>query len=166
MVDKTNSYLGTTRDGYNVYDRTDSHFHPEEGITKELLKNGISRMYADNLPFKKKEIKFPRPIGYNTCVKITPEDDVIMVYRKGREGKTPMVKGRKPELSNILTIIIRRSREEAKNYILLTAYVGGGSTREPWDRTIRSEDERKQCEEYWSNHALIYNPNLIDESRM
>lgn len=166
MVQTTDNYLGTTRDGYNVYDRLDSHFHSEGGITKELLQNALKRMYANGSKFKVKEIHFSNPIGCTTCVPITSEDEIVMVYRKGREGKTPMVKQREPLPCNILTVIIRKENDRINHYTLMTCFVGGGSKREPWDKAIRTEEERKESEEFWASHALLYNPELIDWDRM
>ena len=166
MVQTTDNYIGTTRDGYKVYDRNGSHIHFEGGITKKLLGIALQRMYANASPFKKKEIYFKNPIGYSNCVSTTPEDEIVMVYRKGREGQTPMVKGRKPSPCNILTVIIRKDKDFENHYTLITCFVGGSAKREPWDKAIRSEKEREECEEYWRTHALVYNPDLIDSDRM
>lgn len=168
MVQTTNHYLGTTADGYNVYDRADSHFHSENGITKDLLQKALQQMYANGVSFKKEEIHFAKSIGLTSCVSTTAKDHIVMVYRKGRQGKTPMVKGRKPEPCNILTVIIRKEREEKykNHYTLITCFVGGDAKREPWDKGICSDEERRECEEYWNTHALIYNPDLIDWNRM
>lgn len=165
MVQETRVYLGTTKDGFKVYDRADSHIHAEGGLSKEYIRRALKGIYANNSSFKKKEFRFNNPIGLNHCVPVSATDKIVMVYRKGREGQTPMVKGRKPLPCNILTVIIRKKKEE-KDYTLLTAFIGGGSTREPWDRGIRSEEERKECEEFWKTHALIYDPKLIDWERM
>ncbi len=166
MVQTTNDLIGTTKDGYNVYDRFDSHIHTEGGITRELLKKALKRMYANGASFKKKQIHFTNPIGFTCCVPVTNEDEVVMVYRKGREGQTPMVKGREPLACNVLTIIIRKEKNYTNHYTLITSYIGEGSLREPWDKGIRTCEERKESEEYWKKHALIYDAELIDFDRM
>ena len=164
MVETTNIYLGITRDGYKVYDRADSHIH--DGITKALIKKALSKIYANGVPFKKKELNFYAPIGFNTCVEINSGDEVIMVYRKGRKGKTPMVKGREPEPCNTLTVVIRRDKNYENHYTLITSFIGEGTEREPWDKYIRTPQEQKRCEEYWATHALLYDPDQIDWERM
>ena len=88
-----------------------------------------------------------------------------MVYRKGRNGPTPMVKGRTPELSSSLTVIIRKEKSMENHYTLISCYAGESAPREPWDKSIRTLEERKMCIEYWSTHALIYNSNVIDWER-
>ena len=166
MVETTNIYLGTTRDGYNVYDRADSHIYPEGGLSGKLISKALSLMYANGVPFKKKEVHFRETIGFSHCVKTSPEDEIVMVYRKGHRGKTPMVKGREPEPCNTLTVVIRRDKDYENHYTLITAFIGKGATREPWDTCIRTAADRKQCEEYWSTHAMLYDPKLVDWDRM
>ena len=43
MVQK-GSYLGTTKDGFKVYDRADSHIHTEGGLTIEKLRGALKGM--------------------------------------------------------------------------------------------------------------------------
>ena len=154
-------YLGTTRDGYLVYDREDSHIHFEGGITKQIVKRALGFMYANGVNFKKKTVYFREFIGYNNCVTVTSADKVVRVYRKGRMGMTPMVKCRKPEPCKSLVIIIRKDKERENCYRLITCFVGEDSVREPWDVTIQTDEERKASEHYWATHALVYNPDLI-----
>ena len=166
MASDKGTFIGYTRDHYPVYDRTNSHIPTESGLSREIIKEALGYMYANGARFKQKEIRFHRNIGYNQCVKINQGDEVIMVYRKGRAGKTPMVKNRTPEPCNVLTIIIKKDQHLQNSYILITCFIGKGGFREPWDKNIRSPEERKQCEEYWRTHALIYNPDQIDCERM
>lgn len=160
------TFIGYTRDNYPVYDRTNSHIHTESGLSHEIIKEALGYMYANGARFKQKEIRFHRNIGYNHCVEITPSDEVVMVYRKGRTGKTPMVKNRTPEPCKFLTIIIKKDQHLKNSYILISCFIGKGSFCEPWDKNIRSAEERKMCEEYWRTHALIYNPDQVDWKRM
>ena len=156
------SYLGKTNDGYSVHDRPNSHIHTENGITTDLIKSALKRINTCGAPFIKCEISFAHTIGYTHCVETTPQDEIVMVYRKGRAGETPMVKNRLPEPSNILTVIIKKT---GKHYTLITAFIGGGSLKEPWDKSIRTSEEYLRCTEYWNTHALIYNPDLVDLDR-
>lgn len=166
MIETTDNYLGTTKDGYEIYDRKDSHIQNKSGVTKELLSIAFKRMYANGANFKKKEIHFSGPIGFNQCLETTEADEIIMVYRKGRQGMTPMVKGRTPNLSNTLTVIIKRDEKIPNRYNLITCYIGESSLREPWDKSIRTQEELKASETYWKTHALVYDQNAIDWNRM
>ena len=158
-------YLGKTRDGYPVYDREHTHIHYECGINKKLLNVALSYMYANGAKFKKKEIHFRDEIGYNNCIPVTSSDEVVYVYRKGRMGTTPMVKGRLPEACKSMVVIIRKDKDYPNCYRLVTSFVGVDSVKEPWDVTIRTEEERRVSEQFWSTHALVYNPDLIDWER-
>lgn len=157
-------FLGRTKDGIEVYDRADSHFHYEGGLTPELLESALSVIDTKGKKFIKELIQFDHEVGGKTCVEVGPEDDVVMVYRKGRNGMTPMVKNREMEPCDTVTIIMKKQyAPRSKGYLeLLTSYIGEGSPREPWDPGMNSEAERKSSEEFWKTHALIYDDDLID----
>lgn len=157
-------FLGKTQDGAEVYDRLDSHLHNEGGLTSELLAKAISIIDTKDRNFIKEKVEFGQPIGLQTCVEVGPDDDISMVYRKGRNGQTPMVKNRAAEPCSSIIAIFRKdfSVRDKNVYELLTGYIGEGSPREPWDPGISSEEERQQSEDFWRSHALIYDDSLID----
>ncbi len=163
------SILGVTLDGAVVRDRTDnSHFHPEGGFTVEKLDRALSRVDTKGRNGIMKEVvTFDEIIGESTCVEIDESDDVVMVFRKNRAGMTPMVKNRDSEPCSSVTLVIAKDRDmpDGKNYVLITGYIGGGAPREPWDRNIRSEEEKRESEIFWAKHALLYDENLIDWDR-
>ena len=133
----------------------------------ELLKEGLRKIQFPKWGnFKKYELNFRRPIGLTTCVNVTNADEVVMVYRKGREGMTPMVKNRRPEPCAWLTIILRKDEAMENHATLITSYIGAGSTPEPWDRRLRKDPKAKaKAEAFWATHALIYDESLIDWER-
>lgn len=157
-------FFGRTKDGAEVYDRPDSHFHSEGGLTPELLGEALATIEANGRPFIKELVHFDHIIGGKTCVEVGPEDEIIMAYRKGRSGPTPLVKNREASPCNSVTVILRKDRSirDRDVYETLTSYIGDGSPREPWDPNLTSEEERKECEDYWKSHALLYDDNLID----
>jgi hypothetical protein len=165
-MEQPTTYFGKTADGYKIYDRLNSHIHKEGMQKQQLIAEAISKIYANGINFKKEIVFFDRNIGLKHCVPTSDEDEIIMVYRKGREGKTPIVLNKEPIPCKELTVIIKAMPDTPDSYILITAYVGGESTREPWDKGITSEEERLECEKFWSTHALIYNQDLIDWERM
>ncbi len=81
-----------------------------------------------------------------------------------------MVLGRDPEPCNNLCIVLRRinnskhsrKRSGQTEYQLVTAYVGNYLVKTPDDPHIANEEERKRCLDFWSNHALIFDPNIVD----
>ena len=160
-------YFGKTKDGAEVYDRSDSHFHSEGGLTPALLAEALAQIDTQGRPFIKELVHFDHIIGGKTCVTAKPDDEIVMVYRKGRSGMTPMVKNRSAEPSDSVTIVMRKDRSirDKDVYETLTSYIGDGSPREPWDPNLSSEEDRKECEDFWNSHALLYNDDLIDWER-
>ena len=157
-------FFGRTKDGAEVYDRPDSHFHSEGGLTPELLGEALATIEANGRPFIKELVRFDHIIGGKTCVEVGPEDEIVMAYRKGRSGPTPLVKNREASPCDSVTIVLRKDRSirDRDVYETLTSYVGEDSPREPWDPNLTSEEERRECEDYWQSHALLYDDNLID----
>lgn len=167
MASTTMNYLGKTNNGLKVYDREDSHFHPEGGLTLEILQEGLRKIQFPKWSrFEKYELNFHRKIGQTTCVQVTDADDVVMVYRKGRQGMTPMVKNRKAEPCEWLTIILRKDENMVNHSTLITSYIGAGSPPEPWDKRLSKNPKAKaEAEAFWNTHALIYDESLIDWER-
>ena len=160
-------FLGKTKDGVSVYDRDDSHFHSEGGLTPELFRLAIEAIDTKGKYFIKEQVQFDRVIGLKTCVEVGPDDEIVMAYRKTekgtRLGPTPMVKNREGEPCDSITAIIKRDRERNDgSYLLSTGYIGEGSPKEPWDPSIKTEEERKESKEFWDSHALIYDDSQID----
>lgn len=163
MVQTTNDLLGKTRDGYLVYDRVDSHLHEEGGLTRKIIQEALSYMYANNANFKVKTVCFKKQIGFNHCVSVEEDDDVVMVYRKGRQGPTPMVKNRKAEPSKEVTLILKKETSLENHYTLITAFIGPEASKEPWDKSLREgSKEKERSIAFWKTHALIYDEKLID----
>lgn len=157
-------FFGTTRDGAKVYDRDDSHFHSEGGMTVDLLRKALEQIDTEGKSFLKEKVTFDHQVGEQTCVKVNSDDDVVMVYRKGRNGRTPMVKNRTPDPCNSVIAILKRDQlaQDKDTYLLTTAYIGEGSPREPWDPGISSREEQQEAKDFWDSHALIYDESLID----
>ena len=161
-------YYGTTKDGKAVYDRMDgSHFHPEGGLTPELLSVALGEIDTRDRNILGEVVEFEKPVGETTCVGVGPEDEVVMVYRKGRRGQTPMVKNRGAEPCSTVKVVLTRDRHPGSrgSYELLTAFVGKDSPIEPWDPNYHNEDAQRSSEEFWSSHALLYDEELVDQNR-
>lgn len=155
--------MGVTKNGVMVYDREVSHFHEEGGLTAKLLLEAIFKIRA-KYGVTKATVDMGRIVGKTTCVPVTPDDNIVYVYRKNRKGETPMVIGKEPEDCRKVTAVLLRKRGE-KGAKLLTAYIGNGAPREPWDRSIKSEEEQMESDTFWCSHALIFDKELVDWNR-
>lgn len=158
--------LGVTKNGRTVYDRKKSHFHPEGGLTYEVLEKAIEQVEIKGACYgrnsKKAFIRFDHPIGKSTCVKVYPGDEVVMCKRKGRDGLTPMVKNREGNECNGLCMVFNQI-DGTDDLRLITAYIGDGQApREPWDTSIKGNKERMEAIKFWWTHALLFDPELID----
>lgn len=112
-------------------------------------------------------INMNRPVGKCACVEITDEnrDKVQMLYRRGKSGKTPVIINGKMKQTQYITLGIQRDKKDKEKYHVFAAYYGPCSGNEPWDPRIKSEEQRKECEEFWSTHALCLAPTQIDWKR-
>ena len=158
-------FLGKTKDGAEVYDRTDSHLHREGGLTPELLSATLNAIDTEGRNFLKEQVNFDRPVGEMTCVEVGPEDEIMMAYRKNRSGLTPIVKNREAIPCSTVTVVLRKSSGDNNSYTLITGYIGKGSPREPWDPNIGSAEERGKAQDFWQTHAIVYNDDLINWER-
>ncbi len=164
------SKIGYTADNKYVRDRPNSHFHEENKLSPETVKAAIQSINTRDRDIVSECIEFDRPIGLTYCVQTDSDDVIISAYRKGRTTPIPMVLGRDPEPCNNLCIVLRRinnskhsrKRSGQTEYQLVTAYVGNYLVKTPDDPHIANEEERKRCLDFWSNHALIFDPNIVD----
>lgn len=156
--------LGITRNGMKVYDRQNSHFHAEGGLTSDILERAISDVWFKNkADVQRFFVKFDEVIGKTTCVPVTSKDYIVMCKRKGRKGYTPMVKGREGVDARGVVTVLKRKDDEEDGLILLTAYISNEvSPKEPWDSSC-TKKERLEAIKYWHSHALLFDESLIDE---
>lgn len=159
--------LGYTKDGAAVRDRRDSHFHSETGANFEILAAALKEIDTKDQNLVKSSVEFNEVIGMQTCVEVGPDDNIEMAFRLKRSGRTPLVHGRKAIPTKSLIVVLSKdaSYPQGKNYTLLTSYPGEKSPREPWDPAICDPDELEAAEEFWANHAIIYDERIIDRER-
>lgn len=151
-------FVGVTANGIKVYDRNDGHndVHPvPQAILEEAL---LHISTCEN--FVKETINFNRVIGQTTCVSVDSTDNIVMAYRKGRKGPTPLVLGREPEDCTSLVVILKKCDDE--DYILVTTFIGILSEREPWDPAIIPDSaEHQRAITFWNTHALVYDQSIV-----
>lgn len=158
---ETGKFVGFCANGSRVFDRNDGHndVHP---VDETLLKEALLKISpCEN--FIKEVVPFGRVIGKTTCVTVDETDNIVMAYRKGRLGPTPMVLNREPSDSSTLVVILKRIGDS--DYILRTTFIGGLSEREPWDPAIvPGSEEQQRAEAFWTTHALIYDESIITKT--
>lgn len=127
-----------------------------------LLDEAVSLFNPTQESIQKTVIKFDRVIGATVCVETTDDDEIVYATRKGRKWPSRMVKNRMPMPSDELTLVVKLCKHNI--YRLLTAYIGGFSEREIDDHNIKTQEDKRVSIHFWSNHALIYNEDDIQDT--
>lgn len=141
------------------------HMQAHQDVSLEHIKEALENLKVLVKNFYIGTVDLKRVVGKQTCVEITDEnrDKVQMLYRKGRKGRTPILLEGEGVDTTCITIGI--AKDDKNKFRLFTAWYGTKATREPWDRNIESETELKECEEFWSKHAIIADFNSINWER-
>lgn len=155
MYGTVGDLLGYLASSQPVYDRPQSHMH-EQAQLLEVLGEALAKVQpGSGETFLKRAIDLGRVVGKTILVATTDQDVIVFARRVGRQGYSRFVKNRPPEDTRFLTVILKKDEHE-EYWILISAYFGGQSEREPWDRAIRSPGERDQVKNFWSTHALVW----------
>lgn len=148
-------------DGAIVVDRIPSYV-PKSDVHNVIW--ALRKVKPNGRKFIEEEVCFPEEIGNSKCVQTNADDDIVFAQRTGRKGLTRFVRGRKPEPSNKVFVVLKREREH--RYVLITGFVGGRPQPEPWDETAFSHasnptEAKRLSDAFWANHALIFSPEMI-----
>lgn len=148
-VNVTRAYL--SKDNCLVVNRPASHLHLS---IDENLSTIISNITCDNRTFFSEQLDYDYPVGVSTCISVDESDEIIFAIRENRKGHTKFVKNRVPELTNSITVIIKKTGEF---YTIITAFIGKAADTEPWD-----ERATYSSLEFWTSHALIWGTEKIE----
>lgn len=143
---------------------TEVHSHPEAHPHRlDIAAEVIGKMTIPTVPIDPSDrsqtrhaetIDLGREIGINHLVEVSPEDEVIHVYRGDRAWDTPMVF--KPGTPETRACAVCFWADE--KWILWTLFEGadGEGLPEPGcDRYKNGTPEfQKACDEYWETHAI------------
>lgn len=156
---KAGKLIYTSPKGLKVFDREDSHLHIHAEVLRQALEDyGLERSDMNDRNVEKLWLygilREPQPCYLVPCAPEweTPNDAVYYERRGKRKGFSRMVRGVEPPPTNDLVLIMKKSGD---HYIIITAYAGEPSPKEPWDTSIESPEEYAEALAFWSNHALI-----------
>lgn len=159
--------MGTKRLGYlasgePVYDSVRLHSNP---VPFSELIDGLSTVRSGKSGIIVKEIYFDHIIGETYCVKTQEGDDVYYAKKFGEKEWFRFVRNRKPEPSNILTVILSRSRDR-KEFTLVHRFIGDkGETNPSLESSLfYNMDNFIKSVDYWDHHAFIDGSKEIDIS--
>lgn len=117
-------------------------------------------------PFEIHKVEFQFNVGYCNCVDTDIDDEIIFAKRHDREPYTRFVKNKEAKLVKSVIFILNKNRKNFGEYYLVTMFPGTESFKEPEDLNIKSKIELTECLEFWQNHALIYDEEIIDINTM
>ena len=144
-----------------VVDREPSHVKSSDF---EAILHALSRVSSNNRQFIEEEIGFPGEVGFTTCVETGADDDIVFAQRKGRSGLTRFVRGRTPQRSKNVFVVLKR--ETSYKYVLITGFVGCKPEPEPWDSKAFERKQnpamaRANSKAFWAGHALVWDEKCI-----
>lgn len=149
-----------TKKGVLVVNRYSSHLHCEENVAFE-----VASLYDGDEQFVKFTHEFSDKLGWSECVETTENDKIFYDQRQGRKGLTRFVLDRKPEKTNLLTVIMAKKFDrdlQQEVHVLITAFWGSPAEPEPWDENAFDRDCRgyvvaKEASSFfWKNHAIVH----------
>lgn len=157
----------TTKDGriIVVTDETREHMkaHPEvENILEEVLLN--VELPQDKSVYGK-EIDMGRVVGKSACVKlkkISLSEKSCFALRINREKASHVILDTEGD-STSKVIVWARFDENFNQYILRTAYIGNLAPAEPWDKSLKTETQKQESLDFWCEHALLYQKDVMGE---
>lgn len=156
-----------TKDGrtITVTEETKEHLkaHPEvESILEEVLLN--VELPQDKSVFGK-EIDMGRIVGKSGCVKTQKFSslDTLMFAQRGNRSKPSRVVIDMQGDDTSTVVIWAKYSEEENAYVLCTAYVGRMSPVEPWDKSLETETQKQESLDFWCEHALVYQKEVMEE---
>lgn len=155
-----------TKNGWSVIIPKSTMDHMEaHSVDWGIVKEAIRQISYDG-GFMKIAVDMGRVIGNTTCVPVTDDDEVMMLFRKNRKGMTPYVLNRQSIPTTKVVIILREASCDGSP-VLVTSWYGELAPMEPWDaiRKKVTQKEIDESEKFWKTHALIYNENEIDLER-
>lgn len=135
--------------------------HPEAfGLLWEAV--GMLTLPNDGSDFFKATVDFGRIIGERGCVPVDQNPGMAQhfAFRKGRALPSHVVVDVPKVPSSNFTMMAFKGR--LGDWILITGYVGDSTPMEPNDpKLIRGSDEFNKALEFWTCHALVYEPEIM-----
>ena len=132
--------------GERVYDSSPSHVHPGVHPFLDSVIAGINSRRRQTIV---ETVKYNQPVGHSTCVVTRPGDKIVFARRLHRRGISRFVKNRRPEPTQFVTVILRRTGKG--DYQVKTAYFGLPAPSEPWGNRVKPGPRH-----FWRCHAFVW----------
>ena len=156
----TKRLLGKSKDGQDVFVLAENaHMAAHAAVSDVILGEGVGQIEISGRPFLMDTVDLGRIVGTDDCVAVSDADDVRLLRRKARKGLSRIVFHREAEPTRLLTIGI--CRDDDGLLTVFTGFFGAKAPKEPWD--CKNDAERSESEAFWATHALVYNPEALED---
>jgi hypothetical protein len=136
--------------------------HPE---VLDLLQSAIKKISLPTIDQNYEgEIDLGRVIGRSGVVNTTLlglEDQALFACRRNRAMPSRVAPAGKVGEETTKIVVLARASGKGKHYELITSWIGTLAKKEPWDRSITSPEEFRECLAFWSSHALVHDPDVM-----
>lgn len=132
---------------------TNIHLHVLENpqilsLVKEVVEQSV--LEGENVAIEK---DLGRVVGVTNCVTTDESDDIIYAKRKKRDTFSRFVKNKQAQPTNFVTVILHEAED---GYELWSAWCG-----QPVPMVRDSKGVLHGDKAFWENHALLYDPEII-----
>lgn len=143
--------------------RTEEHLlaHPEVMGLLEEARTLITDEDA-NSDFALSLVDFGRVIGTNNCV--IDHESRMFAYRVGRNAPTRVTITKQGTPCSTMVVIHMPDKMDTTKRFLITAFIGTLAEKEPHDKSIQTNDELKKALEFWSSHAIVWDPTTMGKN--
>lgn len=156
--------LARTANGKDIYSsyETAAHMRVHAEVDLRNILEAIKKIDDYEGPKQMCQIDLGRTIGKDNCVEVQPGDNPKMMYRREREGQTPVLVYGKAADTSLINIGI--CLDDDGKHTMFTSFYGQLAPKEPWDKSLKPE-EIQESREFWSKHALVVTRYDIDWER-
>jgi hypothetical protein len=147
-----------------VSDKTAHHLEAHPDVAT-LLPSAIEKIPLPITPGQYEfEVDFGRIIGRSGVKNTSPlgiHTDALFAVRKNRTFPARVCPIGEIGEETASMMLIARPSHMAKQYDLVTSWIGSASKKEPWDPTIGSVEEFDACLTYWRSNSIIYDAKIM-----
>ena len=153
-------FLAKDANGHDIYRIVDDAHMQAHTIALSDIKEAIEKAGYEP-PFGMLTVDLGRTVGPDNCIKTNENDRVENMIRKGRKAESRIVFGKAPEPTSKLTIGICKDDDGLQT--LFTAFTGELAPKELSDPRL-TDEERPAAEAFWTGHALVCQPEELEDS--
>ena len=153
-------FIAKDANGHDIYRIVDNTHMQAHTIAPSIIKEAIEKAGYEP-PFGMLTVDLGKIVGTDNCIKTNENDRVENMIRQGRKAESRIVFGKAPEPTSKLTIGICRDDDGLQT--LFTAFTGELAPKELSDPRL-TDEERPAAEAFWAGHALVCQPEELEDS--